>query len=958
MASSSCDVDEDDVIVISITSSDQIGAKIAGEECFVSASQIQTWNLSSILSSPVVKVQAHRSRLISQSSFFHGMLNWSFSESRLVQISIEWDLEAFLNVVKCIYGCRIDISCENFLASYEAALYFGVKILLENCKTWFSDAASSAMSPQIPLDDLISIWNFGIKHDIDFLPELCESYLAKNFMWAVSCKSFVDVPYSLLLGCIKHQHLTTESEMHLSDALLIWLDANTGDSEGLSTSDNYYSSILEQIHPSLLPLWFTAGKRRSCHLSKLADESITSVFRLIKIPPIGSISFLEDGDLNDTRIRLTEYSKIMNLSSCPQITSAMLLLSLLPSVYHKDSELRKIVKQLLIKLESTDRFLSQDLQGVLPMLSFNAVEEVNISKCRRLHLQASIECFSMSFPSLKILKAAHLLDFDIKDFRLLVWKCPAIHEVDLTLDTSPVISEQVSNSYLVIGDSPVDVLYFCISRPMMSNITKLTLEGRSDLSDSDLLFITKFCIYLQHVNVNGCTALTDVGLSALIHRRVRLQSILVCHTSFGLNSVLALCSRSHHKKDSSAHSSESMSLNLLTLHLGGCKSVDESSLFELLSRTQMLKSLCLRDTHLTDRALYSLACSSLEMLDVSNTMVSGAAVAHVVYGNHALKCLRVSGCRNLGQRDSNTANGEIPTFNYPGQLEMALGKTFRLEEISLGWGFSHLSIEALKTSITSLREITVSLGVSLGEGALIQLPTACPCLESIVLHFQVISDDIIINIMETLRNLRVLALCYCFGDISISGFKFSRPNLRKLQLERVTPWMTNKDLFVLTQSFPNLVELSLLGCPLLDSDSQQIISHGWPGLVSIHLEECGEVTANGVSSLLECVALEDLLLRHNGPGIQSGFIRDAASKMPLLRLVSLDFCDASEGCFNVPPDDEKCHLRAVKLARCKSMECGLTLQFLEPRRKPVHDETLVVEWTSKNVIRKVVKERL
>lgn len=89
--------------------------------------------------------------------------------------------------------------------------------------------------------------------------------------------------------------------------------------------------------------------------------------------------------------------------------------------------------------------------------------------------------------------------------------------------------------------------------------------------DSDLLFITKFCIYLQHVNVNGCTALTDVGLSALIHRRVRLRSILVCHTSFGLNSVLALCSRSHHKKDSSAHSSESMSLNLLTLHIGGCK---------------------------------------------------------------------------------------------------------------------------------------------------------------------------------------------------------------------------------------------------------------------------------------------------------------------------------------------------------------------------------------------------
>ncbi|PON55995.1 hypothetical protein TorRG33x02_297610, partial [Trema orientale] len=837
------------------------------------------------------------------------------------------------------------------------ALYFGVKILLERCKTWFSEVASSTEPPQIRLDDLISIWNFGFKHANDFLPELCASFLAKNFMWAISCKSFVDVPYSLLHDCVKHPCLTIESEMHLYEALFLWVDANTEDFEGLRGTENNYSSILKQIRLSLLPLWFAAGKRRNCHFSRLVYESINSIFRLLKVPPTGSISFLEGCDLSGFRIRLTRYSKKMNLSSCPQITSAILLLSLLPSSNCTDSMLRRSIKQLLTKLESLDRDPYSISLELLPLLSFEAVQEVDISKCQRLHLRAAIECFSVSFPSLKTLKAAYLLNFSTTTLHQLLLKCPMICEVDLTIDINPIISE-VSNNLLTTGVIPVDVSPLSKSKLRLSNITKLILEGRMELRDSDLLYISKFCIYLQHVNLKGCTALTDVGMSDLIHGCVRLKSILVCHTSFGINSVLALCSSLHGYGNTSNQLSESMAFNLQTLHIGYCKCVDETSFLKLLSETHMLKSLCLRDTQLTDHALCNLPGSSLENLDVSDTMVSGAALARIIYRNPGLKCLRVKGCKNLCQRESNAEMGEVSCLNSCGELEMALGKTCRLEEISLGWGFSHFSMEALKPAITSLRKMTVGLGGSLGEGALMQLPTSCPLLESIVLHFQVLSDSIIVNIMETLRNLQVLALCYCLGDISIKGFKFYMPNLRKLQLERVTPWMTNEDLVILTQGCPNIVKLSLLGCPRLDSASQQIISRGWPGLLSIHIEECGKVTADGVSSLLECVALEDLLLRHNGPGIHSSFILDAVSKMPLLRQVSLDLCDANRGYFDVPPDDEKCFLRSVKIARCKSRECGLTLPFLEPRRKRVHKETLVLVRTSENVIRTVVKERL
>ncbi|KAK8712024.1 hypothetical protein V6N13_147276 [Hibiscus sabdariffa] len=116
--------------------------------------------------------------------------------------------------------------------------------------------------------------------------------------------------------------------------------------------------------------------------------------------------------------------------------------------------------------------------------------------------------------------------------------------------------------------------------------------------------------------------------------------------------------------------------------------------------------------------------------------------------------------------------------------------------------------------------------------------------------------------MTSLRQLRTLALCYCLGDISVSSLNLSMSNLRILKLERVTPWMTNDDLVLLTQNCANLVEFSLLGSKL-DSDAQCIISSGWAGLISLRLEDCGEVTANGVSSLLNCIALEDLLLRHN-----------------------------------------------------------------------------------------------
>ncbi|KAK7396655.1 hypothetical protein VNO78_17811 [Psophocarpus tetragonolobus] len=692
---------------------------------------------------------------------------------------------------------------------------------------------------------------------------------------------------------------------------------------------------------------------------------------------MGSLDTFEYSDLHHLRIRLTEYSKKLNLSGCPQITSAILLLSLIPQSYLTDPMQKKIIKHFFINCGHPIRDNYAFPQNLSETFTFEAVQEVDISKCRNLLIEHAVDCFRKSFPSLRILKAAHLLNVGTISFLQLLEKCPMICEIDLTVDTTPLMPALVtvlSSSSAMISRVPektsgvkykaAQIMSFNEFGPPLSNVTKLTLEGRTDVSDLGLHYISKLCVSLRHLNIKGCISVTDIGISDFISTCRKLNSLVVCDTSFGINSVQTLCSAIYDSGNFSSLLSRDKHLNSVVsnfeiLNMGGCR-VCESSLLELLSQTQVLKSLCLRGTDLVDQALYNFVGSSLEMLDVSNTKISGAALTYVINGNPSLKCLKVRGCRNLFPGDGCIEHGESSFPFLHEKLPAELGKMCRLEELEFGWGFSFFSLSAMEPALVSLKTINIGLGGMPGEDALKQLPAICPLLETIILHFQVIADIIVMNFVTSLKNLKVLALCYCFGDISMSSFKFPMQNLRKLRLERVTPWMTNDDLVVLTQNCRNLVELSLLGCPLLDPDSLGIISHGWPGLVSIHLEDCGEVTANGVTALLDCKALEDILLRHNGPGLHRNFIFYAVSEMPLLRKLSLDICDANEGDYDIPNYADRYFLSTLKIARCKSQRCAFNLPVSAAgsRRRSVHVETLVLVWNSRDIIRTVVKERL
>lgn len=182
----------------------------------------------------------------------------------------------------------------------------------------------------------------------------------------------------------------------------------------------------------------------------------------------------------------------LDLSGCPQIKLGVLLLSLLPFSYDRDLLLTKTIRSSLNYEALSSNKLQ--IQRALPvLLIFGAVYEVDISSCPMLCLEDAIECFSRSFPSLRMLKAAYLLHFETKKLFHLVQRCPLLHDIDLTVDISPVVSSQITiiSSYPAVLSHMPAVSYaavpsaaslYMMSTCLPSNIVKLTLEGRIDVT--------------------------------------------------------------------------------------------------------------------------------------------------------------------------------------------------------------------------------------------------------------------------------------------------------------------------------------------------------------------------------------------------------------------------------------------------------------------------------------------
>uniref|UniRef100_A0A453GVF9 BACK domain-containing protein n=2 Tax=Aegilops tauschii subsp. strangulata TaxID=200361 RepID=A0A453GVF9_AEGTS len=771
-------------------------------------------------------VRADRSRLIESSSYFRALLGGSFSESGSGYVRISCDLAAAVQVLRYLFEppASFAISHHNFLPLLEGALFLAVESLLVDCERWFRTVRSRNPSMVVPLDFIIEAWYFAPKHGVTFVEDVCPGYLAQNFVQVISSRSFVHIPYDLLCSTIESPNLTVDSEKQLCEAILSWVSASRQSCEqSVSNSADNQLSLLSKVRVCLLPLGFAAGTKRNCF--EFGNNAVCMILNLLKDSLQTLLHTVTDDNLDSYRIRLTEYSKKIVLSGCPQLTTQFLYISALPT----------------------------DLDAVFKRTIVSDVNDGCLNHYNGL------------------VKKAKTLSFrNFEDLQCLLLRCPWINEINLSIDTSIILSKysiissrsevrrdvnrNLSSYYMQSG------LYGTSGNPVFSNISKLILEGRNDITDMNLLEISMLKSSLCYINIKHCTLLTDDGISTLLLNCRKMHSMVLSYTSFGNHSIQTLCSLdpsdsfSYHK-DEHAHV---MAFRLQELHLEGCEGISCAAMSQLVSNMNIVKSLCLRETSLADGALCNFVGSSLEYLDISETVVSMVSLAPVIRRNSNLSCLKTAGCRNLlfEQGEVQSTSG-----NKYGRFLQEITSTCYLEDVEMGWAFCPVRVDDLIPSFSKVRRMTVGLGTTLPENILHALPEICPFLESLVLRFQVISDRVVRNLLESSTNLQVLCLHYCLGNLTSFSFQTMAPALRILRLQWVTPWITNDDLTILTQNC-NLVELLLSGCKLLDTSSQEIISSGWPNLACLQLEECGQITLDGVDSILDCKALEEVLLRH------------------------------------------------------------------------------------------------
>lgn len=183
------------------------------------------------------------------------------------------------------------------------------------------------------------------------------------------------------------------------------------------------------------------------------------------------------------------------LSGCTHLTVAFLFLAVLPC--DLDVTLKARIIRSLIELDSHPGENCQILEKSSNILSFKRVHEVDVSECGKMNFGAAIKCLSIAFPSLKTLKASHCLHFTMGDLVYLIKKCSLIDEIDLTVDVSPVtpsltvLSANDEGSHNSGGRScnkldneppPSNIGNYLFGKPVMANISKLTLEGRNDIT--------------------------------------------------------------------------------------------------------------------------------------------------------------------------------------------------------------------------------------------------------------------------------------------------------------------------------------------------------------------------------------------------------------------------------------------------------------------------------------------
>lgn len=120
-----------------------------------------------------------------------------------------------------------------------------------------------------------------------------------------------------------------DSEKQLCEAILCWITENMLCCEELPpNSVDHQLYLLNKVRICLLPLEFAAGTKRNW--AEFGSKVESRILNLLKDSLRTVLDAIADDNLESYRVRITEYSKKIVLSGCPQITTEILYISVLP----------------------------------------------------------------------------------------------------------------------------------------------------------------------------------------------------------------------------------------------------------------------------------------------------------------------------------------------------------------------------------------------------------------------------------------------------------------------------------------------------------------------------------------------------------------------------------------------------------------------------------------------------
>ena len=184
-------------------------------------------------------VSGHRAIVAAGSPVFHAMLYGNMKESNEKEIELpSVDTETFKALLSFMYTGKIEMDSENCFSILEAARYFGVAVLENNCADFIVALLNN--------ENCCAIASFAYDKKFDALLEKCLTFMYSNAHKVTEELSFNSLPSELLLKFCQSSNLCVK-EICLFLAVIEWCQH-----QNANISEDTLKLVFQQIRYPLI----------------------------------------------------------------------------------------------------------------------------------------------------------------------------------------------------------------------------------------------------------------------------------------------------------------------------------------------------------------------------------------------------------------------------------------------------------------------------------------------------------------------------------------------------------------------------------------------------------------------------------------------------------------------------------------------------------------------------------